>query len=403
MTVPVAGETMAELPAVLDELAAAGYSDIWTSEVNATDAFAPLLMAAQQAPQLRLGTSIAGVFSRSPALMAMSALAVAELSDEPIYVGVGSSSQNMVEQWHGTPFVQPYQRVRDTVRFLRAAFAGQRVTFHGDSFEIDGFRLARVPPHPPRILVAALRGGMLRLAGKEGDGVVLNWLSPDDTARVVPLVLDGNPAADVVARIFVVTGPDREAARGLARRMVTAYLNTGVYADYQRWLGRGPALEAMWDAWQAGDRRGCAGGGARFGHRRALPDREPGRDTVGSRRLCPGGYHDSRARGARAGSGEHPEAVCGAGTAGRRSQVTMPARPGEQPGTSHPGITRRSGVASPGRTPGYPPRDLPGANHTPPVRPWRHSAHQHRARHDWCLVHGTKEHSHDRRRTADKH
>jgi len=257
MTVPVAGETMAELPAVLDELAAAGYTDIWTSEVNATDAFAPLLMAAQRVPRLRLGTSIAGVFSRSPALMAMSALAVAELSDQPVYVGVGSSSQNMVEQWHGTAFVQPYQRVRDTVRFLRAAFAGERVTFHGDTFEVDGFRLGRVPPHPPRILVAALREGMLRMAGRESDGVVLNWLSPDDTARVVPYVLDGNPAADVVARLFVVTAADRETARGMARRMVTAYLNTGVYAEYQRWLGRGPALEAMWAAWQAGDRRGA--------------------------------------------------------------------------------------------------------------------------------------------------
>jgi probable F420-dependent oxidoreductase len=257
MTVPVAGETMAELPAVLDELAAAGYSDIWTSEVNATDAFAPLLIAAQRVPRLRLGTSIAGVFSRSPALMAMSTLAVAELSDQPVYVGVGSSSQNMVEQWHGTAFVQPYQRVRDTVRFLRAAFAGERVTFHGDTFEVDGFRLGRVPPHPPRILVAALREGMLRMAGRESDGVVLNWLSPDDTARVVPLVLDGNPDADVVARLFVVSAPDRETARGMARRMVTAYLTTGVYGDYQRWLGRGPALEAMWAAWQAGDRRGA--------------------------------------------------------------------------------------------------------------------------------------------------
>jgi probable F420-dependent oxidoreductase len=257
MTVPVAGETMAELPAVLDELAAAGYTDIWTSEVNATVAFAPLLVAAQRVPRLRLGTSIAGVFARSPALMAMSALAVAELSDQPVYVGVGTSSQNMVEQWHGTAFVQPYQRVRDTVRFLRATFAGERVTFHGDTFEVDGFRLGRVPPHPPRILVAALREGMLRMAGRESDGVVLNWLSPDDTARVVPYVLDGNPAADVVARLFVVTAPDRETARGMARRMVTAYLNTGVYAEYQRWLGRGPALEAMWAAWQAGDRRGA--------------------------------------------------------------------------------------------------------------------------------------------------
>jgi probable F420-dependent oxidoreductase len=257
MTVPVAGETMAELPAVLDELAAAGYTDIWTSEVNATDAFAPLLLAAQRVPRLRLGTSIAGVFSRSPALMAMSALAVAELSDQPVYVGVGSSSQNMVEQWHGTAFVRPYQRVRDTVRFLRAAFAGERVTFRGETFEVDGFRLGRVPPHPPRILVAALREQMLRMAGRESDGVVLNWLSPDDTARVVPLVLDGNPDADVVARLFVVTAPDIQTARGMARRMVTAYLTTGVYGEYQRWLGRGPALEAMWAAWQAGDRRGA--------------------------------------------------------------------------------------------------------------------------------------------------
>jgi alkanesulfonate monooxygenase SsuD/methylene tetrahydromethanopterin reductase-like flavin-dependent oxidoreductase (luciferase family) len=119
MTVPVAGETMAELPAVLDELAGAGYSDIWTSEANATDAFAPLLIAARQTPHLRLGTSIAGVFSGSPALMAMSALAVAELSDEPVYVGVGSSSQNMVEQWHGTPFVPPGRPVTAEVRWRR--------------------------------------------------------------------------------------------------------------------------------------------------------------------------------------------------------------------------------------------------------------------------------------------
>src|SRR2546421_11329358 len=102
---------------------------------------------------------------------------------------------------------------------------------------------------------------MLRMAGKEGDGVVLNWLSPNDTARVVPLVLDGNPDADVVARLFVVTGPDLQTARGLARRMVTAYLNTGVYAEDQRWLGRRPALEARWAAWPAGDRRGALAAG----------------------------------------------------------------------------------------------------------------------------------------------
>src|SRR2546430_12779711 len=77
MTVPVAGETMAELPAVLDELAGAGYSDIWTSEVNATDAFAPLLMAAQQVPQLRPRHSTAAGLSRRPPLLAMTATRLA--------------------------------------------------------------------------------------------------------------------------------------------------------------------------------------------------------------------------------------------------------------------------------------------------------------------------------------
>lgn len=160
----------------------------------------------------------------------------------------------MTEGWHGVPFVRPFERVRDTVRFLHAAFTGERVTYRGPSFAVDGFRLARAPERPPRVLVAALRERMLRLAGQEADGVILNWLSPEDVAKVVPYVLDRQPDADVVARLFVIAG-DVAAARDIARRHITAYLNVDVYAAYQRWLGRGPALEPMW---QAGDRRAAA-------------------------------------------------------------------------------------------------------------------------------------------------
>jgi probable F420-dependent oxidoreductase len=250
-------ERIDQVGPLVDEFTAAGYRELWTSELNGSDSFAPLLAAAATRPWLRLGTAVACVFTRSPALLAMQALTLAEASEEPLLLGIGASSQAMVTGWHGVPFVKPYSRVRDTARFLREAFDGGRMTFHSDSFDIDGFRLARTPQRRPRVLVAALREKMLRLAGTDADGTVLNWLSPDDVRKVVPYVLDGNPDAEIAARLFVVAAPDRPTARDYARRMVTGYLATGVYAAYHDWLGRGPMLEPMWQAWAAGDRRGA--------------------------------------------------------------------------------------------------------------------------------------------------
>jgi probable F420-dependent oxidoreductase len=250
-------ERLDQVGPLMEEFAAAGYRELWTSEINGSDAFAPLLAAAAGRPWLRLGTAVACVFTRSPALLAMQALSLAEASEEPVLLGIGASSQAMVTGWHGIPFVKPYTRVRDTARFLRAAFDGDRMTFRSDSFRIDGFRLARAPERRPKVLVAALREKMLALAGTEADGTVLNWLSPDDVRKVVPYVLDGNPDAEIAARLFVIAAADRRAARDHARRMVTGYLAAGVYAAYQTWLGRGPMLEPMWAAWAAGDRKGA--------------------------------------------------------------------------------------------------------------------------------------------------
>ena len=252
-----ADERLDQVGALVGQFAAVGYRELWTSELTGSDAFAPLLAAAAGRPWLRLGTAVACVFTRSPGLLAMQSLSLAESSTEPVRGGIGASSQAMVTGWHGVPFEKPYTRVRDTVRFLNQAFDGDRVTFRSDSFDIDGFRLARIPPRRPRVLVAALREKMLRLAGAEADGAVLNWLSPDDVRTVAPLVLDGNPEADIVARLFVVAAGDRQAARDFARRHITGYLSTGVYAAYQAWLGRGEALAPMWQAWQAGDRVGA--------------------------------------------------------------------------------------------------------------------------------------------------
>lgn len=235
-----------------DELAALGYTDAWSSEVAGADGFTPLALAAAWTPSLRLGVAIAPAFTRGPALLAQTAAAMAEAAPGRFVLGLGASSPAIVEQWNGIPFVDPYRRVRDTLRFLRAALTGDKVTARYDTFTVDGFRLARPVEQPPPLHLAALRPGMLRLAGREADGVVLNWLSVDDVPTALAEV---GPGKEVVARIFVVPIADVATARAVARRMITSYLTVPAYAEFHRWLGRGAALQPMWDAWNAGDRK----------------------------------------------------------------------------------------------------------------------------------------------------
>ena len=113
------------------------------------------------------------------------------------------------------------------------------------------------PEQQPPILVAALREGMLKLAAREGDGVIINWLSPDDVTKVVGVVNDaaGGQPKEVVARIFCCPSENAEAVRAAAKFAIAAYLNVPVYAEFHRWLGRGEQLQPMWDAWQGGDRK----------------------------------------------------------------------------------------------------------------------------------------------------
>ncbi|MDI2132409.1 LLM class F420-dependent oxidoreductase [Yinghuangia seranimata] len=254
MTLPFSAP-LPDHPRIAGELAAVGYTDIWSCEVDGLDGFTPLALAATGAPDVHLGTAIVSPFTRGPAVLAMTAAALAELAPGRFHLGIGSASRPIVQNWNAAAFEQPYERVRDTVRFLRAALAGERVAERYETFAVDGFRLARPPQTPPPIYLAALREGMLRLAGREADGVILNWLSADDVKKVVPYVHEGGPGKEIVGRIFVCPTDDADAARAVCRRMVTSYLNVPGYANYQRWLGRTELLQPMWDAWAAGDRR----------------------------------------------------------------------------------------------------------------------------------------------------
>lgn len=252
ITVPFDGVPLAEHRGWYEELVELGYTDVWSSEADGTDAFTPLAMAAAWAPTLRLGCAIVPAYTRGPALLAQSVAAMAEAAPGRFAFGIGTSSDVIVERWNGLRFDQPYRRTRDTVRFLRRALTGEKVDAEGEGFQVRGFKLGRPPAVPPRILVAALRPGMLRMAGREADGAIINWLAAEDVARVVPEVGEGK---EVVARIFVCPSEDADTVRHWGRRVIAAYLNVPVYAAFHEWLGRGPQLEGMWSAWRGGDRK----------------------------------------------------------------------------------------------------------------------------------------------------
>ena len=260
MTVPFAGPLHAQADRFRD-LADLGYTDAWTAEADGHDGLTPLALASVWAPDLRLGTAILPAFTRGPALLAQSAASLASAAPGRFVLGIGTSSNVIVERWNGIPFEEPYRRVRDTVRFLRAAFTGEKVTEAFESFDIRGFRLVDPPEQAPPMVVAALRGGMLRLAGREADGAVVNWLSPTDARRVSAIVREaasaaGRPAPEVAARIFVCPSDDRDRVLAEAKRLVAAYVNVPVYRAFHEWLGRTDVLGEHWERWDAGDRAG---------------------------------------------------------------------------------------------------------------------------------------------------
>jgi probable F420-dependent oxidoreductase len=238
----------------IEELETLGYTDVWSSEANGADGFTPLALASVWAPSLRLGNAIIPAYTRGPACFAQSVASMADAAPGRFVLGIGTSSNVIVERWNGIPFEEPYKKVRDMVRFLRAALSGEKVTETYDTFEVKGFRLGIRPEQPTPILVAALREGMLKLAGREGDGAIINWLAADDVATVAPVVRQYGEDKEIVARIFVAPSEDADTVRMAGKFAIAAYLTVPVYAEFHRWLGRGEMLQGLWDNWAAGDR-----------------------------------------------------------------------------------------------------------------------------------------------------
>ncbi|HEX2058864.1 MAG TPA: LLM class F420-dependent oxidoreductase [Actinomycetota bacterium] len=234
-----------------------GYTDLWTAEVGGIDALSPLAALAPATSTVRLGTGILPVFTRPPALLAMSAVALHDLSGGRFVLGLGTSSHVIVNRWMGESFTRPLTRLREYVEVIRAALSGEKVDYHGLTTRVEGFRLQHAPAEVP-IHVAALGPAACALAGEVGDGIVF-FLKTADGVRTA---LEWAHAArgdrgglECVLRLPFLVDEDHDVLSVAARRLLLSYAPVDVYARSLAAQGFGAQIAAIRDAWAAGDRR----------------------------------------------------------------------------------------------------------------------------------------------------
>jgi len=256
---PFQGRLFPELVRAADRF---GYTDAWSYESFSSDAFAPIAAAAMLSDKLRFGCAIIPVFTRPAPLIAMSAVTTNQLAGGRFILGLGISTPNIVEQWMGVPFRKPVTMMRETVEALRAIFRGEKVTMDGKMVKINGFRLDGPIEYAPKIYIGAQGTKMLRLAGELGDGVIVNFVTPETLPAMLDHTREGMRSAgkdpaklDVVCRIILAVDEDEAVTRNLFRRSLTAYVTVPQYNKFFREIGYDKEAGIAIDAWNAGDRK----------------------------------------------------------------------------------------------------------------------------------------------------
>jgi probable F420-dependent oxidoreductase len=256
LTLPFAGVALAEHGDLVRRAEAAGYQDLWSGETNGPDGFTPLVLAASCTQRVRLGTGVVNPFTRGLAVLAQHAAALQDASRGRFCLGLGSSSDVIVERWNGVPFERPLSRVREAVTALRPILAGERGP--------GGFRLEQPPAESVPIFVAALRDRMLALGGELGDGTFVNFLPISAVGHVCEQIRLGEARAgqepgstEVACRFFCIPEPP-EVGGQMARFMFAAYATVPVYERFFRSLGWGERIDPMVEAWRGGDRQAAA-------------------------------------------------------------------------------------------------------------------------------------------------
>ena len=243
-----------------------GFDDVWFSDSGGIDALALAAAIGVETRRVRIGTAVVPVYTRTPAVFAASVYALHHACGGRFILGLGSSSQTMMEQWHGVKFDRPLARVRETATLVRALLTGERSAFDGTTLHSHGYRQPPLPAGAAPIHVAALRGRMLELAGEVGDGVVLNLFPLRALPKIMAHVERGARRAgcaaaerEIVCRHQVLVTDDKAGARALFRRRFAPYYATPVYNRFLAWAGFEDAAAAIEAGWAARDRERTTG------------------------------------------------------------------------------------------------------------------------------------------------
>jgi len=240
-----------------DEL---GYESAWVAEGHGGDQFAILAAAAAVTRRIKLGTSISSVFVRSATTIGMAAATVDQLSGGRFILGLGSSHRVQVEPEHGVPFVQPTQRLRETVDVVRGLVRDGAVAYSGKVVTIERFELWFTPLRREiPIYISALFPPMLQIGGEIADGVLLTWPTAESGRRAVDNVAIGARRAgrkpesiDVASLIPCYVARDQREAFDGMRNAVAFY--AGFFPRYNRLLAEAGFAEAVASIKEAFDR-----------------------------------------------------------------------------------------------------------------------------------------------------
>jgi probable F420-dependent oxidoreductase len=238
-----------------------GYESAWLADTAGPDPFVLAGALSGVVSKMRVGIAVSPAYTRTPPVFAAMTGAAAQLMPGRFILGLGCSSETIVDRWNGVPFEKPLTRVRETVTLVRSILAGERSKFQGKTVRSDGFRLMSLPPQPVPIYVGALRPAMLRVAGEVGDGVAVNLFPVSALPRMIAEVRAGAEKAgrsaddlEIVCRFQCWVTDDPKGARGMIRRAMAGYFTTSVYNAFADWCGFEEEARAMREAWAKRDR-----------------------------------------------------------------------------------------------------------------------------------------------------
>ena len=206
---------------------------LWIPETWGMENFSMLSLASKENNFSKIGSSIINIYSRSPSLIAMGAATVDTISNKRLVLGLGTSSQPLVEDFHGSKFERPVKRMEEYVKIIRLIFAGKIINYSGEFFTLKDFSLLIKPPRNDiPIYLAAINQKMVELAWNVADGVIF-YLRPKNELKSTLTSMQAKKKIDASIQIITCVHSDSEKAINRAKKTLAFYVSVGkIYREF---------------------------------------------------------------------------------------------------------------------------------------------------------------------------